>query len=116
VLAATFDARMWSIDMSACVSILLTTCTLCTPLLFVAGSRSIKQIELFFCYPMANVHYISEHVSLLQQVLSDVFYLGGMMKAFEYHSIGPLLFYLVRMIVDVRLIEGFDERSISFWG
>ena len=86
---------------------------------FVVRSRfevNKKQIEWFFSYPMANVHYISGHVSLLQQVLSDVFYLGGMVKIFEYHSIGPLLFYLVSMIVDVRFLEVFDERSIGFWG
>ena len=47
---------------------------------FVVRSRfevNKKQIEWFFSYPMANVHYISSHVSLLQQVLSDVFYLDG---------------------------------------
>jgi len=65
---------------------------------------------------MTNVHYISGHVSLLQQVLSDVFYLGGIVKVLEYHSIGPHLFYLVSMLVDVRFLEVFDERSIGFWG
>jgi len=75
-----------------------------------------KQIEWFFSYPMANVHYTSGHVSLLQQVLSDVFSLGGMVNIFEYRSIGPLFFYLVSMIVDVRFLEVFDEKSIGFWG
>jgi hypothetical protein len=42
-----------------------------------------KQIEWFFNYPISNVHYISGHVSLLQQLLSDVFYLGGMVEIFE---------------------------------
>jgi len=86
---------------------------------FVVRSRfevNKNQIEWFFSYPMANVHYICGHVSLLQQVLSDVFYLGGMVKIFEYHPVGPLLFYLVSMIVDVRFLEVFDERLIGFWG
>jgi len=74
-----------------------------------------KQMEWFFSYSMANVYYISGYVSLLQQALSDVFYLGGVVKIFEYHSIGHLLFYLVSMIVDVRFLEVFDERSKSFW-
>jgi len=86
---------------------------------FVVHSRfevNRKQIEWFFSYHMANVHYISGHVSLLQQVLSDVFYLGGIVKVCEYQSIGPLLFYLVSMIVDVHFLEVFDEESIGFWG
>ena len=86
---------------------------------FVVRSRfevNKKQIEWLFSYSMASVHCISGHVSLLQQVLSDVFYLGGMVKIFEYHPVGPLLFYLVSMIVDVRFLEVFDERLIGFWG
>jgi hypothetical protein len=140
VLATTFDARIWSVAISACVSIILATCTLWDVIFicswwfyvndfilyglyfvnfFVVCSRfevNKKQIEWFFSYPMANVHYISGHVSLLQQVMSAVFYLGGTWKVKEYHSIGPLLFYLVSMIVDVHFLEVFDERSIGFWG
>ena len=140
VLATTLDACIWSIAIAACVSVPLATCTLRDVIFicswwfyvndlilygcyfvnfFVVRSRfevNKKQIEWFFSYPMANVHYISDHVSLLQQVLSDVFYLGGIVKVFEYHSIGPLLFYLLSMLVDVRFLEVFDERSIGFWG
>jgi len=139
VLATTFDARIWSVAISACVSILLATCTLRDMIFicswwfyvndfifygcyfvdfFVVRTRfevNKKQMEWFFSYSMANVYYISGYVSLLQQALSDVFYLGGVVKIFEYHSIGHLLFYLVSMIVDVRFLEVFDERSKSFW-
>jgi len=68
VLATTFDARIWSVAISACMSVLLATCTLrdvvfisfwwfCVNdfilygryfvnfFLFVAGSRSIKELS-----------------------------------------------------------------------
>jgi len=38
------------------------------------------------------------------------------MKVFEYNPVGPLLFYLVGMIVEICVLEVFDERSIGFWG
>jgi len=49
------------------------------------------------------------------QFVSNLF-LGGVMKVFEYKPVGPLLFYLVSMIVDICVLEVFDERSIGFWG
>ena len=38
-----------------------------------------------------------------------------MVKIFDYQSIGPLLFYLVSMVVYICVFEMFDESSISFW-
>ena len=62
-----------------------------------------------------SVYYVSGHVSLLEQVLSNFFYMCGMVKIFEYHSIGSLLFQLVSLVEHVCVFEMLDERLISFW-
>jgi len=122
VLASAFDARVWPVAVAARMPVLLTACTLgdvvfvCSRwfyvydfilygrnfvnLFVVLGRFKIdeKQVKWFLGYPVMSIYYISGHVSVLKQVLSNVVYLCGMMKIFEYHSIGPLLFHLVSMV------------------
>ena len=51
-------------------------------LLFVAGSRSIKKRFRGTSCSVACVNDVSGYMALFQEVLSDFFYVGGVMKVF----------------------------------
>ena len=139
VLATAFDTRVWSVAVFSRVPVLLTACALrdvvfvCSRWFYVYelvlyGRNFVnffvvlirfkiheKQVKWFLGYPVVRIYYVSGHVSLVEQVLSNFFYICGMVKIFEYHSIGSLLFQLVSVVEHVCFFEMIDESSISFW-
>jgi hypothetical protein len=114
--ATTFDTCVGFVTVLACVSIVLTSCTLWDMIIVCARrfdvddlilySRYIvnvfiivswlkgnkEKVEWFLCQPMTNIDYVTSHVSQSEQFLSDVFNLSGVMEVFKNHFISPFFF------------------------
>ena len=64
---------------------------------------------------MMNIDYVSGCMTQGQQLLSDVFHLGGVMKVFKDYSVGPLFLYLVCVKVYSIFFEVFDKGAVCVW-
>jgi presenilin-like A22 family membrane protease len=71
-----------------------------------------KQVEGFFCNSVANVYYIADCVSKVEQFLTDVLYICGVVKLFENSSICPLFLKLICVIIYLIFFEVFDDVAV----